>query len=1748
MAIHEYVVKATTEENSTELDKELPIESSNTHTPNRKIAAASKREHDGLRTNWFLNEEEAEELKKDGRVSLVARVDEDVVVDHCVNYDWHEGKFYNLNEFDNGLDLEMLRNGVPIGNYGLFMHSWYGQNVHSVTPPRGSNVKYLKDHPNIDQLVDDDTNIGAVKQYFDGPFKQMDDAQGEGVDIIIIDDYIQGDHPDWEDEHGVSRLQQIDWQAETGVVFTQGSNYYKPNFSSDHGTHVASLAAGKHFGMAKKAHIYFISFQQTAGGAAKCFEIAEAFVRQNKNGRPKVINCSFTFDQYGHAHHFVQNGRYRGSDWSDPDPIDMADPVDFIYHVDDAPSADPDPTVLGERIFTRRNKYYINYGIDKFFFLHHQGHPDDSTIRYPVGVSNMQLFGQQGFQLPDTVNDLTDSIIEHGGHLVTAAGNYKQYNTVESLDDLPVDIYTDQGLDPTQDWDNECTYYMKSGESNPDVGYTTTGTQNDHTHSRTFNYMRPPPPYNPKGYNVGCISSKRGTSLNVADFSNFGPAVNCWAFGRSVMAATHVFSDTEEDLPTAFPYEEGSEHKIIMKSGTSMAAPQIAGIVACYAGKNPTVDPVELRNELLTQKHNNNLVIPSYADEQIDLRNTNDLSMFSITDTTQLYCDPRNGHLRLFGDNNWAYDMSFDWTPQPLDWCTVPYYKYGGFQKVIEIDGGLVLNSGDYYVNSTFTTPSGTINFTQTSELTLQLVDENGDLQSVEGLPVKFEATRGSLSDVVYENGVYKATYTPDVDTYADTIKPYIFSKPLNNVANILVGNASPPVITSPSSVTISENRAGGSVVYTATSDYATDFFISGTDSSYFTIDQNTGEVSIIASPVYGVKNSYSFDIVGQGYGQTTSTHSVTIYVTDAIAPEINFTNFNADSVVAGPTPNLNILENTKIDVPLFQITTTDESAVTILTGQYTSSAFTLHSDNTVSLSEMDAEVSGGFYSFNCSASDAAGNSSSRILTVTPTDVDDHAPVFTSANTASTINEHSHQNQVVYTAAAVDNVESTDGVITYSLLYGQNNFSIDSSTGEVTLLVDVEYDDLSGSAYKMIFTVRAEDASGNYKNQVVSLPVLEIDHTAPTITNGASITTSIDENNTVNALLHTVTVDEANVTFSKDSGGLTIDSSTGEIKIPYSADYEAGQTSDFINYTVTDSSGNTVQGSLSLTINDVDDIAPSIQGGPNFTDTVSENANYQQYSYSVSASDNSGGSVFFAKTAGTMNITTGGLIKADVPFDYEQRGDEYIEFTVSDLSGNTSSGRFDLTVTDVDDFATFLSSASGSDFEPNVTYSGTIYSGSVDRNVNTFKLYRASDTSYQNSVTIDGVDITINKTSATTFTVTLDNSTTMSTVANIGNTFTYYIVATTYDGQETVLGVSHAILQPYTGPVNVVWGSNVTNVGYMSVNITENAPNGTVLTSVTIEDDQGADITDQCTFSITPSGNTTGMFEVDGADIKVIDNTYLDAEVNTSLAITLVVHHPTANNAPFNNFLAIAVNNYDDEAPVWSPPANPFVFYGQVSAGTVLFNANNYVSDPDSSSLTLTMSTSNFPTGNFYTIDAAGNVRNTYSNSSIGPMISPTIIATDPAGNTSSHAFSCEVQAPPYIDQETVTKGTSTGYGAEYYGKYYGTGSSQDGVFDGTTITYVAAHRYYYGMVKKFQLQLGSYRSNADSTFAQMTIVVNGNTYVLDRDGSNGGSSASYSSSQGHSNWSWTLNAAEQQLFDDVKNLSDGQTFTVTWT
>lgn len=260
--------------------------------PARPVEVSNARPGNSRNTEYWLTDDEASELRQDPRVEAVEEVD---IIPMSRNAS-QSGTFSKATVTAN--DQDQL-------NWGLVRHIQRTNTFGVADEPTGS-----PDYPYV--------------------------LDGTGVDVVVIDSGIEPDHPDFQDANGTSRVQQIDWYAMSGVSGTMPTDFYT-DFDG-HGTHCASVMAGKRMGWAKNANIYSIKLAGLEGlsdpnsgiSAADAFDVLIGWHNAKTNGRPTVINNSWSYvifwdtlngdlsfdPTFTGTNYPITGGSYRSAGWS----------------------------------------------------------------------------------------------------------------------------------------------------------------------------------------------------------------------------------------------------------------------------------------------------------------------------------------------------------------------------------------------------------------------------------------------------------------------------------------------------------------------------------------------------------------------------------------------------------------------------------------------------------------------------------------------------------------------------------------------------------------------------------------------------------------------------------------------------------------------------------------------------------------------------------------------------------------------------------------------------------------------------------------------------------------------------------------------------------------------------------------------------------------------------------------------------------------------------------------------------------------------------------------------------------------------------------------------------------------------------------------------------------------------------------------------------------------------------------------
>ena len=362
---------------------------------------------------------------------------------------------------------------------------------------------------------------------------------GTGVDVVIFDSGIEANHPEWQDKNGNSRLKQIDWIAENGT-YTQ-----------------AHLKSG---GLVSTQPANF--YEDTSGHGTFCAGISCGKTHGwAKNADIYAMRCvGGTVTNNGYL---LTDGLQLVLEWhknkttNRPTVVNMS----FGYGVgldstDDVAATDTG-TVYNE---TTGNMDAWTFG--------DAGYTTQWEVQEKMGYPS---FGGRAYGTISFVDSIIDQMLAAGIHISIASGN--SYNT----------IYREPSSGNSH-WHNSITL-------------------NANNFGETYHPNRAGSPKSTVNTNwseivIGAFDSDIDALSNqeyITSFSARGGGVDLIAPGEDIVSAV---SNTNAGYnESASP--DDSNFKIGQGSGTSFAAPQVAGLMAMYLQLEPDLTPAELKEKLI---------------------------------------------------------------------------------------------------------------------------------------------------------------------------------------------------------------------------------------------------------------------------------------------------------------------------------------------------------------------------------------------------------------------------------------------------------------------------------------------------------------------------------------------------------------------------------------------------------------------------------------------------------------------------------------------------------------------------------------------------------------------------------------------------------------------------------------------------------------------------------------------------------------------------------------------------------------------------------------------------------------------------------------------------------------------------------------------------------------------------------------------------------------------------------------------
>ena len=462
-------------------------------------------------TNYYMTQEQADELKKDSRV----------------------------------IDVELADNIIAKPN-AIYNNTPYTKNGTFYKTGSTSATDFQWGHIHAGSA----SQIGKGSFGYGGSVSKKNTSvdvfnNGKHVDVIIVDEPMAYDSKEWySPSTNTSRFVQYQWFNELNSFVTSidddGSTpptgnvtYHQNSALSDyHGQHVGGTVAGQHYGWANEANIYSMAFlspdfhsgQSVSGYLV--YDYLRAF-HLHKAVNPVTGRRNPTITQHSYGGVFYLN--------PEREALSFGQLISVNYRGTTYNSGNPGPSGWSQS------------GVETDFGLRF------NITTYPFYSAALNA-------------DIQDAI-DDGVIISTSAGN----------DNLLI-------ADPSDaDWNNTFTYGYDSGDN------------------RTKYYNRGSWPSSPDtdAIIVGALSND--SDFKKASFSMFGPVIDIYAPGEYILSC---YGNTG-----ANDTKYGAGNYYGLASGTSMAGPQVAGVVATLATAKPRFTNSDAKGYL--QRHSKYNDMPS---------------------------------------------------------------------------------------------------------------------------------------------------------------------------------------------------------------------------------------------------------------------------------------------------------------------------------------------------------------------------------------------------------------------------------------------------------------------------------------------------------------------------------------------------------------------------------------------------------------------------------------------------------------------------------------------------------------------------------------------------------------------------------------------------------------------------------------------------------------------------------------------------------------------------------------------------------------------------------------------------------------------------------------------------------------------------------------------------------------------------------------------------------------------------------
>lgn len=388
-------------------------------------------------------------------------------------------------------------------------------------------------------------------------------SSGRNVDIIIADGLVNREHVEFLDSEGQSRVKYYNWYQHTSEITggtTENGTYPQPtvseqnNFNCNHATHVAGTAAGNNYGWARNANIYNIA----------------------------AVGYSDVYNLYQSGDYVIYN-----SDGTSVETINQPSEIFANYAEYDLGSSDLFFDYI--RLFHKykpinpetglKNPTIVNASIGRLFPFNRN---NIDFIQF-YNVTSLSIYG------PADGSFFSDSELVNFG-LINYNSEYVYFNVTLASEIAELEDLLNDGIIYVGSAGNDKLKMVNSDDPSYD-NFLISGNYENPT--AIISYMRGSSlAIAPGSICVGSIGDTKNESK--ASYSNTGSRVDIYSPGTSIMSSVNGPDRQSQGkiiIQPVVDHPDDSAYKIHKYRGTSMAAPQVTGVLACHLETNPRLSP-----------------------------------------------------------------------------------------------------------------------------------------------------------------------------------------------------------------------------------------------------------------------------------------------------------------------------------------------------------------------------------------------------------------------------------------------------------------------------------------------------------------------------------------------------------------------------------------------------------------------------------------------------------------------------------------------------------------------------------------------------------------------------------------------------------------------------------------------------------------------------------------------------------------------------------------------------------------------------------------------------------------------------------------------------------------------------------------------------------------------------------------------------------------------------------------------------